>query len=108
MATFQQYKDHIIVSVITILGGMIWSDVREMKSDIKDLLQQSAKHEVRLSNLERQVFKTTAYKVPFPPSEQDHLPLRHEMVAVLRDDNLTPTDDETFDRRAKRKLLDNI
>ena len=107
MASFQQYKDQILVGAVTILGGMIWADVREMKQDMKTLLQEVATHEVRLNNLERVVYKT-AYKVPFPPSDVPRLPYRHEMVAVLRDENLTPIIDETFDRRTKRKLLDYI
>lgn len=108
MASFQQYKDQILVGAVTILGGMIWADVREMKQDMKQVLQQVATHEVRLDNLERVEYKATAYKVPFPPSDVPRLPYRHEMVAVLRDENLTPIIDETFDRRTKRKLLDDI
>ena len=107
MASFQQYKDQVLVGVVGILGGMIWADVREMKQDVKNLLQEVATHEVRINNLERQVYKT-AYKVPFPPSDVPRLPYRHEMVAVLRDENLTPTIDETPNRRTKRKLLDDI
>jgi hypothetical protein len=94
MASFQQYKDQIMVGAITLLGSMIWMDVREMKDDMKNLLQQVASDKVRIDNLEREVFKT-AYKVPVPPIDQRHLPLKHEMVAVLRDENLTPIDDET-------------
>lgn len=108
MASFQQYKDQIMVGAVTLLGSMIWMDVREMKDDMKNLLQQVASDKVRIDNLEREVFKTSAYKVPVPPIDQRQLPLKHEMVAVLRDENLTPIIDETFNRRTKRKLLDNI
>ena len=108
MATFQEYKDQIMVGAVVILGGMIWNDVREMKTDMKQLLQQVAEDKVRIDNLERTVYSKAAFKVPFPPSELPRLPYRHEMVAVLRDENLTPIIDETFDRRAKGKLLDDI
>ena len=108
MATFQQYKDQIMVGAVVLLGGMIWNDVREMRTDMKQLIQQVAEDKVRIDNLERAVYHKSAFKVPFPPSELPRLPYRHEMVAVLRDENLTPIIDETFDRRTKRKLLEYI
>lgn len=108
MASFQDLKDKALTGAVALVVGMMWYDIREMRNDIKSLITQSSSYEARIVALERAAFNKSAYKVPFPPSEQDHLPLRHEMVAVLRDENLTPTDDETLDRRAKRKLLDNI
>ena len=108
MATFQQYKDQIMVGAVVLLGGMIWNDVREMRTDMKQLIQQVAQDKVRIDNLERAVYHKSVYKVPFPPSELPRLPYKYEMVAVLRDENLTPENNETFNRRTKRKLLEHI
>ena len=81
--------------------------MNEMRTDIKQLLEQTASHSARIDNLERETYKT-AYKVPVPPIDKRRLPLQHEMVAVLRDENLTPENNETSNRRTKRKLLEYI
>lgn len=45
---------------------MIWNDVNEIKSDVKALMAQSNIDKTRIDALERQVYKTTSYKAPFP------------------------------------------
>ena len=109
MASFQDFRDKALPGLIAFSVAMIWNDIREMRSDIKVLLEQSATHKARLDNLERAIFKNAAvYGEPFPPSDHNHKPLRYEMVAVLRDENLTPQNNETSNRRTKRKLLEHI
>lgn len=108
MLSFQDFKDKLLIAIVGIGFTMLYSSMQEMRTDIKKLLEQTASHSARLDNLERMAFKPTAYKVPFPPSDVPRLPYRHEMVAVLRDENLTPENNETFNRRTKRKLLEYI
>lgn len=99
MASFQDFKDKALVAVVTFAIGMMWYDIREMRTDVKLLLEQSASSKVKIENLERATFGKTAYEEPFPPSDHNRKPLKNEMVAVIREENLTPIEDETFDRR---------
>ena len=108
MASFQAFKDKALPYLVTVIVGMVWYDIREMRNDIKSLLQQTADNRVRIESLERSLYTKTAYRVPQPPGDHDHKPLRYEMVAVLRDENLTIEEYETSNRRAKRKLLEHI
>ena len=108
MASFQDLKDKALTGVIALVVGMMWYDIREMRNDIKTLITQSSNYDARLVALERATFNKSAYRAPFPPSDVPRLPFRHEMVAVLRDDNLTPENNETSNRRTKRKLLEYI
>lgn len=61
-----QFKSWIFPGLVSILGMMIWNDVTEIKADVKALMAQSNIDKTRIDNLERQVYKTTSYKVPFP------------------------------------------
>lgn len=61
-----QFKSWIFPGLVSILGMMIWNDVNEIKADVKSLMAQSNIDKTRIDALERQVYKTTNYKVPFP------------------------------------------
>lgn len=61
-----QFKIWIFPGIVSILGMMIWQDVTEIKKDVKALMAQSNIDKTRIDALERQVYKTTSYKVPFP------------------------------------------
>jgi hypothetical protein len=61
-----QFKSWIFPGLVSILGMMIWQDVTEIKKDVKALMLQSSVDKTRIDALERQVYKTTSYKVPFP------------------------------------------
>ena len=75
---------------------MIWNDVTEIKKDVKALMLQSSVDKTRIDNLEREVYKkSTTYKSPFPPGEYPKGTLKAEMVAILRDNDLTPKEYET-------------
>jgi hypothetical protein len=95
MASFQNFKDnalsYLVVAMITAVGYKI--NVIEEKLDI--MLERTTSNTVRIQGLEREVFKT-AYKIPTPPYK---LPLQvdmHEVVGIIRDNDLTPKDYETF------------
>ena len=49
-------KIWLFPSLVTILGTLIWRDIAEMKSDIKELLAQSNIDKTRIDNLERIVY----------------------------------------------------
>ena len=53
-----QIKAWLFPSVITILAGIIWNDVQEIKADIKALMAQSNIDKTRIDNLERAVFQS--------------------------------------------------
>jgi hypothetical protein len=75
----EQIKAYLFPTAITILSVIIWHDVNEMKTDIKQLIVQSNVDKTRIDNLEREVYKT-GLKVPTPPSK---LPLQVDMRQVV-------------------------
>lgn len=54
-----QIKAWLFPSVITLLAGIIWNDVKEIKADIKALMAQSNIDKTRIDNLERLIYKST-------------------------------------------------
>ena len=68
----------IFPSLVSLVALLIWSDVTEIKADIKALMAQSNIDKTRIDNLERVVYKTAA-SFPTTPS----IPLVFKDVAVL-------------------------
>lgn len=54
-----QVKAWLFPSVITLLAGIIWNDVQEIKADVKALMAQSNIDKTRIDNLERLIYKST-------------------------------------------------
>lgn len=52
-----QIKAWLFPAVITVLAGIIWNDVKEIKSDVKALMAQSNIDKTRIDNLERVIFQ---------------------------------------------------
>ena len=57
--TLKSIKLWIFPSLVSLVALLIWSDVNEIKSDVKMLMAQSNVDKTRIDNLERVVFKTT-------------------------------------------------
>ncbi len=55
-----QIKAWLFPSVITILAGIIWNDVQEIKADVKALMAQSNIDKTRIDNLERVIFNESS------------------------------------------------
>ena len=53
-------KVWIFPSLVSLVSLLIWSDVNEIKSDVKMLMAQSNVDKTRIDNLERVVYKTAA------------------------------------------------
>ena len=92
-STYNQFKSWVFLGLVSVLGIMIWNDVNEIKSDVKALMAQSNIDKTRIDNLERQVFKTATYKVPFPfdnpPKE-----VKIQQVGIVN-----KQEDDYFDRK---------
>ena len=56
-------KVWIFPGVISVLAGSIWYDLKEVKSDVKQLMIQSNVNQTRINDLERRVnnLETTVY-----------------------------------------------
>lgn len=70
-------KIWLFPSLVTILGTLIWRDISEMKSDIKELLAQSNIDKTRIDNLERMIYndKKTAMLIhPVLPNREPEVP----------------------------------
>jgi hypothetical protein len=80
-----QFKSWIFPGIVSILGMMIWQDVTEIKADVKALMAQSNIDKTRIDALERQVYKTSSYKIPFPidnPPKETKI----QQVAIMNKD----------------------
>jgi hypothetical protein len=64
--TLNNLKSYLFPAVVSVLGMMIWNDVNEIKADVKALMAQTNIDKTRIDNLEREVYKTSSYKSPFP------------------------------------------
>lgn len=53
-----QIKAWLFPSLITVLAGIIWNDVQEIKGDVKSLMAQSNIDKTRIDNLERIIFQS--------------------------------------------------
>ena len=76
-------KVWIFPSLVSLVALLIWSDVNEIKGDVKALMAQSNIDKTRIDNLERVVYKTTASSPTIPS-----IPLVFKDVAVLPNNKL--------------------
>ena len=79
MASFQDIKDNALSYLVVGMVGMMWYDIRLMNTKIDTLVETTTDNKVRISGLEREVYKTS-YKVPLPPSK---LPSQVRMMEVV-------------------------
>lgn len=94
LGAIKSYLFPLLLSGFTIV---VWTDIREIKQDVKILMAQSAIDKTRIDNLERFVYKTTPVTAQLPnPPYKDSQPLRAELVAILPENNLTIQTDETL------------
>lgn len=54
------FKVWIFPGIVSIMTGMIWQEVKEVKSDVKALLAQSNVDKTRIDNLERMMYPIQA------------------------------------------------
>lgn len=79
--TTNAFKVWIFPSLASAMALLIWNDVNEIKSDVKQLMAQSNVDKTRIDNLERVVYKTAASfptNIPATPVVLTH-------VAILPD-----------------------
>jgi hypothetical protein len=70
------FKVWIFPSLASAMALLIWNDVNEIKSDVKQLMAQSNVDKTRIDNLERVVYKTAASfptNIPATPVILDHV-----------------------------------
>lgn len=94
-SVFNQFKIWFFPGVVSILGMMIWSDVSEIKADVKVLMAQSNIDKTRIDNLERVVYKSTVSSTQ-PPYKLPNQVKMYEMMAIINKNDLTPKEYETF------------
>jgi len=94
-STYNQFKNWVFPSLVSVLGMMIWNDVVEIKTDVKALIAQSSVDKTRIDNLEREVYKANVtYKLPSLPLESKKV-LKYDMIAVINKNDVTPKEYET-------------
>jgi hypothetical protein len=95
--TLDKFKSWAFPGLISVLGAIIWNDIKEIKNDVKALIAQSNQDKVRIDNLERVVYgdKKTAENIP---SKNDQVPpsvFFTELVAVKPEETRFETHPET-------------
>jgi hypothetical protein len=95
-APVESFKDYLVKGLASLVVGMMWYDIKDIKTQLHDLNDRTVTNTIKIENIERQFYKQVTLKSPFPPGEYPKGTLKTEMVAVLRDNDLTPKDYETF------------
>lgn len=96
MLSFQDFKDNTLSYLAVVMIGGIGYQINSLNTKVDKLIEVSVSNSVRIDGLERQVYKTTSVETPIPPYK---LPLQvnmHEVVGVIRENDLTPKEYETF------------
>lgn len=64
-------KIWVFPSLVTILAMMIWRDVTELRSDVKQLLAESNSNKAKVERLEKQVdqLNQSVFRIPKPISD---------------------------------------
>lgn len=100
-SSIRAVKSWLFPSIVSILAAVIWHDVNEIKSDVKQLMAQSNIDKTRIDNLERILYKSAlinTVSIPNPPNKLPSHIVYHEMVGIK------PEEDEDYP--TKRKLLE--
>jgi hypothetical protein len=93
-STLNTLKLYIFPSIVTILAMMIWRDVTELRSDVKQLLAESASNKAKVDRLERQVdqLNQAVFKMPRtagnnPEPDDDTSNTLHAYAVLNKDDH---------------------
>lgn len=79
--TIDHVKAWLFPVLLTVFGAYIWQDIKEIKSDVKALMQQSSIDKTRIDNLERQVFSRGSL-TPQQPKNLPTAPQNTDMILV--------------------------
>ena len=76
-------KIYLFPSLVTVLAMMIWRDVTELRSDVKQLLSESASNKSKVERLEKQVdvLNQVIFKMPKPIAGD--FPQKNDNEAVI-------------------------
>ena len=73
LSAVEQIKAWLFPILLSIFATYIWQDIREIKSDVKALMQQSNIDKTRIDNLERHVF-SRGVVIPKPAKNLPTIP----------------------------------
>ncbi len=89
--TLKSIKLWIFPTLASLVGLLIWSDVNEIKGDVKALMAQSNIDKTRIDNLERVVYKTSASfptSVPITPVVFKDLAILPNNKLIIRNEKV--------------------
>ena len=89
--TLKSIKLWIFPTLASLVGLLIWSDVNEIKGDVKVLMAQSNIDKTRIDNLERVVYKTSASfptSVPITPAVFKDLAILPNNKLIIRNEKV--------------------
>ena len=83
-----QVKVWLFPTLVAVLGTIIWSDIRDIKADVKALMAQSNIDKTRIDNLEKRAdfFSPGASKTSFIGTPSPGLPSPQPREAVITKD----------------------
>lgn len=89
-------KSWIYPTLVSILATIIWHDVNEIKSDVKQLMAQSNIDKTRIDALERSVYGKNAVSIPQRSTLPPFKVSRTELVALKPENDEEPTTEGKF------------
>jgi len=97
--TVDRFKAWAFPGLISILGAIIWNDIKEIKTDVKALIAQSNQDKIRIDNLERVVYEgdkhITSEKIPADKENVPVVVFLTDMIALKPEESRFETHPET-------------
>ena len=91
-STISSVKSWIFPGLLYVTAMVIWSDVIEVKKDVKSLMAQSNIDKTRIDNIERQIYKAST---SFPAS-MPVIPMMFNSLAILPNNKLIVTNEKVL------------
>lgn len=89
-------KSWIYPTLVSILATIIWHDVNEIKSDVKQLMAQSNIDKTRIDALERSVYGKNTVSLPQRPNLPPFTVSRPQLVAIKPENDEEPKTERKF------------
>jgi len=93
-SVINKVKNFLFPSIVTILAMMIWRDVNELRSDVKQLLAESNSNKAKVEILEKQVqlLNQAVFKMPKTagnnpePTDDNNSNMFHSYAVLNKDE----------------------
>ena len=98
-SVFNAIKLYFFPSLVTILAMMIWRDVSELRSDVKQLLAESNSNKAKVENLQKQVDRLNQAVFKIPPISTGRHPQESDNQQVDKVYAILTKDEYAFSKK---------